>query len=139
MKTHGIMNFLYKSTLVLLYLLYRLISFGRSFISYSPQNTHRIQIKRITIKSGQDIEVFPEKTIIVKRIHNLEKILVVNKAKKNHIADLVLASSLTSKSVCSSKNSRHVVGRPIIVEMIVYDNLEGLITQGHQFSIHLAS
>ena len=51
----------------------------------------------------------------------------------------MLEFSLTNKSVCSSESIKHVVGRPVTVNMIGYDNLKVLITQGYQCSIHLAS
>lgn len=63
----------------------------------------------------------------------------VNGAKRSHNVDLVLESSLTNQSICSSKSITHIVGRGVAVEMVVYDNLYGLITQGCQYSINLAS
>ena len=53
--------------------------------------------------------------------------------------DHVLDSSLTNQFVCSSKNTAHIVGKLVAVEMIVYHNFEGLLTQRYQCIIHLAS
>ena len=68
----------------------------------------------------------PEKTMTVKRIYDLNK-NISSEVKRNQF----LEYSLTSQSVCSSKNITHVIGRSVVVETIVYDNLKRLITQGY--------
>ena len=51
---------------------------------------------------------------------------------------MYLESSLSSSSVCSSKSIKHAVGKAVIVDMIVFDNLEELITQGYRCLIRMA-
>ena len=78
----------------------------------------------------QDIMLCPDKTITVKRIFNIDQ-NIVDGTEKNQIVDMVLKSSLTNQSVHNSRNITHVVGRSAAVEMIVHDNLKGLITQAY--------
>lgn len=86
--------------------------------------------KKGAIMRRQDIIVYPDKTIIVKRIYDIDQ-NINDEAKKNQIVDLVYESSLTNQSVHSSRNITHVVGRSVAVDMIIHDNLKGLITQAY--------
>lgn len=51
------------------------------------------------------------------------------KERKTRSWTWYLEYSLVNESVCSSKSITHVVGKSVTVDMIIYDNLEGLITQ----------
>ena len=83
--------------------------------------------------SGEDIVACPDQTMMVKGIYD-----IVNEAKKNQIVVLVLESSMTNQSVCSSRNILLVVDQSFAVE-IIFNNLEELITRGYQCIIYLAS
>ena len=52
-----------------------------------------------------------------------------NESNRNQIVELVLESSFTNQSVRSSKSIIDIIGRLGAVDMIAYDNLEGLIAQ----------
>ena len=48
----------------------------------------------------------------------------------------MLKCSLTNQSVCCSKN---ITVKAFAIEMILYDDLEALTTEGYQCIVHLAS
>ena len=61
------------------------------------------------------------------------KNIYINEAKKIQIVGLVLETSLTNKTL------QLAFCKSVTFHMIVYDNLEGLITQGYCCIIHLVS
>ena len=105
-------------------------------MSWDQNDIHRTKIKQGTITPWQYIVVCPDKTIMLNSIYDIGK-NIVNKAKKNQIAKLVLQSSLSNQSACSSNSIRDVVGKLVAVEMVVFSNLEGIKTQGYPCIIHL--